>query len=275
MTQNTPLQDAATDRSFFVQDQILEGETRFAEVADVRIWGYLTPVVSEVHVGLRRHPRRVYHPADLRMTAPDVSIRRIPDEPTTIRALTLGGDRLAEALGAPTRKLIDQFSRLQRFTFQSALISCVADQLSRPSGAAGDLAYSDALFHAVAHELRRIAGSQTPKLVSDRLSAAELRKLNAFIDAGLGRKLSLNDMAAVVSMPVAAFQVAMKKTIGLTAYQHLLQRRIASARRLLETTAQPLSEIAFVAGFASQSRMTDVFKAKLGVTPGALRRAAR
>ena len=272
------------EAEFRVEDHPLTGETHFSASGHVRLWGYLAPVVSEINVGGRHHPRRVYHPSDLRLTAPDVAITRAPDEDIVIRSLSISDQVLEDALGAPSGELVDSFARLQQFTFNSPIIGAVTQQLRRvgegacEGGSHVDCAYVDALLHTVAHELRRVARMRSPDKNAPgkgRLSAAELRRLNAVIDAGLGAKLHLRDLAASLGMPLATFQDAVKRTTGKTAYQHLMQRRLLAARRLIEGSDEPLAQIAFETGFTSQSRMTDVFKEKLGATPGVLRKVAK
>jgi len=46
------------------------------------------------------------------------------------------------------------------------------------------------------------------------------------------------------------------------------------AKRLIDGTAMPLSEIAFAAGFASVRRFNDAFRATYGRPPSSFRRAA-
>lgn len=49
-------------------------------------------------------------------------------------------------------------------------------------------------------------------------------------------------------------------------------RRIERAKRLLTESAQPIVGVAVDAGFATQSRLTTVFKRHTGFTPAAYRR---
>ncbi|MEM7641848.1 MAG: helix-turn-helix transcriptional regulator, partial [Pseudomonadota bacterium] len=58
---------------------------------------------------------------------------------------------------------------------------------------------------------------------------------------------------------------------GLSPHQFLLRRRIARAKDMLRTSVMPLAEIAVATGFSSQSHMTDVFRQKVGTTPGKYR----
>src|SRR6202007_1029597 len=50
-------------------------------------------------------------------------------------------------------------------------------------------------------------------------------------------------------------------------------RRVQAAKRLIDQTAMPLSEIAFAAGFRSIRRFNDAFRATYGRPPSSFRRA--
>ena len=63
-----------------------------------------------------------------------------------------------------------------------------------------------------------------------------------------------------------------KSDLRLTAPGATIRRRIANARRMIEVTSLPLSEIAYRNGFSSQSHMTGLFTSRLGITPGNLRK---
>jgi transcriptional regulator GlxA family with amidase domain len=98
-----------------------------------------------------------------------------------------------------------------------------------------------------------------------------LRRIDEIISETLGDQINLEDLAASTSMSLPAFSTAMKATTGQTPYQYVLTRRVDRARGMVESTVLPLAQIAFRCGFSSQSHMTDVFRAKLGTTPGRLR----
>jgi AraC family transcriptional regulator of adaptative response/methylated-DNA-[protein]-cysteine methyltransferase len=61
---------------------------------------------------------------------------------------------------------------------------------------------------------------------------------------------------------------------GATPSEIAATRRVQAAKRLIDQTAMPLSEIAFVAGFQSIRRFNDGFRAIYGGAPSAFRRAA-
>src|SRR5580692_3731472 len=58
---------------------------------------------------------------------------------------------------------------------------------------------------------------------------------------------------------------------GATPSEVAATRRVQRAKRLIDATAMPLSEIAFAAGFRSLRRFNDAFRATYGRAPSALR----
>lgn len=61
------------------------------------------------------------------------------------------------------------------------------------------------------------------------------------------------------------------KHLGASPRQVAATRRVQMAKRLIDETALPLSEIAFASGFGSVRRFNDAFKATYGRAPSAFR----
>ncbi len=62
---------------------------------------------------------------------------------------------------------------------------------------------------------------------------------------------------------------------GATPSEVAATRRVQLAKRLIDDTAMPLSEIAFAAGFGSVRRFNDAFRATYGRPPSSFRRGVR
>ena len=186
------------------------------------------------------------------------------------------------ALDAPTVQSIttqfcadlgEVFGRLEVRPFRSPLIQALATQLAALAETEGDRLHADALTSAMIHELWRMAEGSDPaqEIPQGKLGGHTLRRIDTEIDNAAAAKLTLEDLAASVGMSTPAFAAAMKETTGQTPYQYVLARRLGRARAMVETTTLSLAEIAFRCGFSSQSHMTDVFRTKLGTSPGKLR----
>ena len=91
----------------------------------------------------------------------------------------------------------------------------------------------------------------------------------------LDRPLSLAAIAAHVGVSQYHFARLFRQATGHSVHQHLVMLRVGRAEHLLRETTLPLAEIAYEAGFGSQSHMTNVLRRATGRTPGALRRIGR
>ncbi|MCP4620832.1 MAG: helix-turn-helix transcriptional regulator [Bradyrhizobium sp.] len=94
------------------------------------------------------------------------------------------------------------------------------------------------------------------------------------LEADLGAKLSLQQIAAELDLSVSHFSRAFRNSTGLPPHQWLVRQRVEAAKRLMGVRDLSLSEIAISAGFANQSHFTRVFSAVVGVSPGVWRREA-
>ncbi len=128
----------------------------------------------------------------------------------------------------------------------------------------------DGMWQAVVSQLLHRVHITTQRKTT-ALGAQEIDKLDAFLFDRLDTSLGVDDLAAVLAMQPVPFSRSLKQRTGQTPYQYVLSRRIARAQELLAEGDLPLAEIAYACGFASQSHMTDVFRQKLGVTPGRYR----
>lgn len=92
------------------------------------------------------------------------------------------------------------------------------------------------------------------------------------LDADLGGKLSLQQVAAEFGLSVSHFSRAFRNSNGQPPRQWLLRRRAEAAQQLTTVRELPLAKIAISVGFANQSHLTRAFSAVVGVSPAAWRR---
>ena len=107
------------------------------------------------------------------------------------------------------------------------------------------------------------------------LSPAALRRVQLFVEANLGRRIRLGDLAARAGLSPFHFARAFRTSAGVTPRAFVEQRRIERARQLLADTSSALADVAVEAGFGTQSRLTSTFKRHTGFTPGEYRRGCR
>lgn len=109
--------------------------------------------------------------------------------------------------------------------------------------------------------------------VSDGSRDGRIRRVIAHIEAHIDATLALEELANVAGYSVFHFSRVFRNATGQTTKSYIRQRRVARARRLIETTNLPLVEVALCCGFAHQSHFTTVFSKETGMTPGDFRSA--
>lgn len=105
-----------------------------------------------------------------------------------------------------------------------------------------------------------------------RLAPWQAKRACERLEADLGGRLSLDQIAVELDLSIGHFSRAFRTTIGLPPHQYLLRQRVKVAEQLLMVRDLPLSDIAISAGFANQSHFTRVFTSMVGISPGAWRR---
>ncbi|WP_181721161.1 GlxA family transcriptional regulator [Nocardia gipuzkoensis] len=93
--------------------------------------------------------------------------------------------------------------------------------------------------------------------------------------ARLGTPLSVDDLAAHLSVSPRTLARRFADQLGTSPGAWLLSRRVAEARTLLEQTDLPVEAIAVRVGLTSAVNLRRRFRDQVGTTPGAYRRAFR
>jgi AraC family transcriptional regulator len=104
------------------------------------------------------------------------------------------------------------------------------------------------------------------------LSPAALQRVQVFVEANIDRSVHIRDLARRAGLSLHHFARAFRTSTGTTPRAFIERRRIERARTLIDTTDQPLAEIAAATGFATQSHLTTAFRRATGFTPAAYRR---
>ncbi len=123
---------------------------------------------------------------------------------------------------------------------------------------------------AVAEEVAAVEASTEDPLAREVASAIE--RVRLALDAAVGRRVSLSEMARLAGLSRFHFLRAFTRAYGVTPYAYSVNQRVMAARRLL-VRGRPISMAALEAGFADQAHLTRVFLRTVGVTPGEYRRA--
>ena len=217
-----------------------------------------------------------FRKGDFDLQGPGVANEVVAEGCHDIIDFVLPIEAVREVLGDRQPGFNGDFGRLHAAPFRDAFLEQLCMKLWRESDAGnpnGHL-FAEGAFISMIALLSKLSdqASSFESKAEGVLSPRVRQAIEEFVEANLDRNLSNADLARLASLPPLHFARAFKAQAKQTPHQYVLSRRIARAQELLSTGNTPLSEIAYACGFASQSHMTDVFRQKLGVTPGTYRK---
>jgi AraC family transcriptional regulator len=133
----------------------------------------------------------------------------------------------------------------------------------------GDL-LSTAFVIALIKKCREV-GLDSPSFKGG-LSPSLLRRVLSYIHENFQRDIRLRELANIAGLSDYHFARSFRQTTGTTPHQYLLQIRINRAKSFLLRRHWTVLQVAGAVGFADPSRLSKVFRAKTGVSPGEWRR---
>ena len=87
--------------------------------------------------------------------------------------------------------------------------------------------------------------------------------------------IPVDELCGVSQLSRAHLSRLFRREVGMTITQYITAKRLEAAAELLEFTDQPVSGVANVLAFSSQSHFISVFRRHFGMTPGEYRRRAQ
>lgn len=102
----------------------------------------------------------------------------------------------------------------------------------------------------------------SPRWLSDAL---------AFIQSNIPKNISAADVYAHVGKSHTLVDAAFRSQLGTSVQKEISRVRLKEARRLVQTTAMPLQDIAKVCGYSSLQYFSNVFSRTFGTSPSSLR----
>ena len=112
-------------------------------------------------------------------------------------------------------------------------------------------------------ELLKIAET----VADDALPARMVEELDTYIRENCSDEISNTELGAIFGYHPFYISRMLKEKKGITLRQYVISYRLKAAKRMLETTAKTVNEIAEQLGFTDASYFTKVFKGELGETP--------
>lgn len=155
----------------------------------------------------------------------------------------------------------------------SGIVDAIADETGRRA-AGGTLCVEALGIQLSVHLLRKYASvSCSEPRDAGSLAPALRRRLADYIETRLHEKITLDALAAEAGMGVWTFSRRFRNTFGKAPHAYVVECRVERAKKLIEQGSLPVKAIASACGFADQAHLTRVMQQRLGMTPGALRRA--
>ena len=96
-------------------------------------------------------------------------------------------------------------------------------------------------------------------------------KVTAFISEHFAEKLTISQLASLVSLSDYHFIRIFKRQTGFTPHEYILNTRMNTARYLLKNSTLSVKDICFSTGFSCESVFCSAFKRTEGITPAQYR----
>jgi AraC-like DNA-binding protein len=107
------------------------------------------------------------------------------------------------------------------------------------------------------------------------LAGGALRRVRAYIDAHLGERISLDELARQAGVSRFHFARQFRLSTGESPMGYLRRVRIERSKGILQSCDTTIAEVAARLGFSDQSHFTRTFGRLVGVSPGSFARCDR
>jgi AraC family transcriptional regulator len=104
------------------------------------------------------------------------------------------------------------------------------------------------------------------------LAAWQAKRTLDYIEANLGAKVGIEEMANVATLSKSHFSRAFKRSLGSSPMAFVAARRVERAKLMMTSSPERLTDIALACGFADQSHLNRHFRRIVGTSPGLWRR---
>jgi AraC family transcriptional regulator len=172
-----------------------------------------------------------------------------------------------------------KFDTVDLFLFRDGGLKSLCRELCREISLRerGDRLYAETLGIEIAQLLLRDYSTSSrgvKSIPAGGLTRNNARRVLEYAEANLGRAVTVRELAEVAQLSTCHFVRMFKRTLDLTPYQYLVERRIERAKELLRRKNASLAEVGLATGFSSQSHFTSAFHRAVGRTPAEFQRLA-
>lgn len=193
--------------------------------------------------------------------------RHSPDQPFGYTALQLDGpfpEPLVSILQHPPRKWQEQSFAALRSQSLKQLFGIFTQEMSHPDGL--QLMTRELFLILLGAELQRLTEKEDRGRFPYRLSRSTLQLVLDHMEAHLGSKNSVPDLAKLARCTPDHFIRLFREATSTTPHQYLIERRLQRAVQMLSDGERP-SDVATNLGFYDASAFTRAFKRRFNVPP--------
>ena len=123
------------------------------------------------------------------------------------------------------------------------------------------------LMRAFVFTLAKRHGTRAAELkLKGGIAPNQLRSLTNWLATHLDRPLTIETMASIVGLSTAHFSREFKRSMGMTPWGYVVQKRLERAYTLIKQ-GEPISSTAQRCGFSDHSHLSRLFKQKFGISP--------
>lgn len=130
--------------------------------------------------------------------------------------------------------------------------------------------HSDKLFYYTYQVFNRMLESSY-LLIQSQEHTSIIKSVRKYIDTHYNEHITINDIAARVSMSSSYLSSLFKNKMGMTVHDYLLRVRIEKSIELMSHRELSIKQIMQQCGIESQSYYNRIFKKMIGLTPGKYR----
>ena len=141
-------------------------------------------------------------------------------------------------------------------------------------GSGADALMGELLVNAACIRLAKRCAVSKLNIVPRRggLPAARLKRVLEYIDANLGKNITLTELAGVVNISLYYFAVLFRQSTGLSPHRYVLNQRVERAKELLRDPKLSVLDVSIDVGFEHQNNFARAFRRVIGISPVQFRR---
>lgn len=149
-------------------------------------------------------------------------------------------------------------------------IDAVMDLVAEHRAKVAKYSHSDEMFRYTYQTFDRMLESAY-LMIRSMEHASIIKSIRSFIDEHYGEKITMEDIAASVSMSPSYLGVLFKEKMNMTVHDYLIRVRIEKSIELMSRRDLSIKQVMQMCGIESQSYYNRIFKKMIGIPPGKYR----